>query len=70
MTDKLRKSCRTYRTMLARIPLVEFMTTPRSPAYRQVLDYYRALIAEFGNDNVRAALREVTQHDRLRRHHD
>jgi hypothetical protein len=58
MSDKLRKSVRTYRHMLTRIPFADFLKTPRPPEYRAALDYYRALLAEFGRANVRAALRE------------
>ena len=54
MTDRLRKSCRVYRSMLARMPMDQ-----RSPEYRAALDYIRKLYAEHGRANVRRALGEL-----------
>jgi hypothetical protein len=53
MSDKLRKSVRTYRHMLATMPL-----DSRSPEFRQVLAYLRSLYAEFSRAEVRKALTE------------
>ena len=39
MTDRLRKSCRVYRSMLARMPMDQ-----RAPEYRAALDYIQKAV--------------------------
>ena len=53
--DKLRKSVRVDRHMLANMPINQ-----RHPSYQHALAYLRSLYTEFGRSTVRAALKELS----------
>jgi hypothetical protein len=59
MNPALRKSVRTYRAMLAKLPSI--LANPagavmRSPEFQDAASYLRALYREYGRENVRRAL--------------
>lgn len=53
--SKLRKSIKTYRQLVEKIPSGPGMT--RTLEFQQALEYSRSLYREFGRDRVREALR-------------
>lgn len=53
---RLRRSARILRKLEGQADCRQ----PRSPSYREALDYRRSLYAEFGASDVRAELKEVS----------
>lgn len=60
MTNKLQKSIRNYRVLLARMPL-----SSRCPEFKHAADYLRSLYSQFGRESVRRAIKEA-QHGKAR----